>query len=102
MKSISLGYTGGTLTPIKRKNLDNFYCIKISNLKWQRYTILIQLHTLSLVIVKKLIYLHTPISEFAYPRGNLHTPNSYKMDIFFLCIVYSMMKTHKICCLNSF
>ena len=44
--------------------------------KWQRYTILIQLHTLSLVIVKKLNILHTPISEFAYPRGILHTPIS--------------------------
>ena len=54
-------------TPIKRKNLDTFYCIKISNLIWQRYTILIQLHTLSLVIVKLLglslncCVLHTPI-----------------------------------------
>jgi len=37
---------------------------------------LIQLHTLSLVIVKKLNILHTPISEFAYPRGVLHTPIS--------------------------
>ena len=31
---------------IKRKNLDTFYCTKISSLKWQRYTIIIQLNTL--------------------------------------------------------
>ena len=30
------------------------YCIKPNLLKWQRYTILTQLHTLSLVIVKLL------------------------------------------------
>ena len=36
---------------------------------WQRYTILIQLHTLSLVIVKKLNILHTP-------KANLHTPTT--------------------------
>ena len=51
-------------------------CISPIILKWKRYTIFIQLHTLSLVIVKKLNILHTPISEFEYPRGILHTPIS--------------------------
>ena len=59
----------------KSRNTDIFR-INIMVSLWQRYTILIQLHTLSLVIVKKLNILHTPISEFAYPKGVLHTPIS--------------------------
>ena len=34
--------TAGLEPPIKRKNLDTFYCIKINHLKWQGTTILIQ------------------------------------------------------------
>ena len=53
-----------------------FLHFKVDIYKWKSYTIFIQLHTLSLVIVKKLNILHTPISEFEYPRGILHTPIS--------------------------
>ncbi|CDR30639.1 hypothetical protein Aocu_05660 [Acholeplasma oculi] len=52
--------------------LVNRFCIEPMHSIWQRYSILIQLHTLSLVIVKKLNILHTPITKFAYPNINLN------------------------------
>ena len=60
--------------PIKIKNRSSLRETSFSRRpiyfkKWQRYTILIQLHTLSLVIVKKLNILHTL-------RAKIHTPIS--------------------------